>query len=61
MLLQYASMRLPAPKVLGYGYLTPSFIIVLEGLIGHGWVNLSVVAGALVTACGLLVMALLPD
>ena len=61
MLIQYASMRLPAPKVLGYGYLTPSFIILLEGLIGHGWVPLSVMAGALVTACGLLVMALLPD
>ncbi|MDB5552368.1 MAG: hypothetical protein JWL86_2352 [Rhizobium sp.] len=61
LLLQYASMRLPAPKVLAYGYLTPSFIIVLEGLIGHGWVHLSVVAGAVVTACGLLVMALLPD
>ena len=61
MLIQYASMRLPAPKVLGYGYLTPSFIILLEGLIGHGWVHLSVMAGALVTACGLLVMALLPD
>ena len=61
LLIQYASMRLPAPKVLGYGYLTPSFIILLEGLIGHGWVHMSVVAGALVTACGLLVMALLPD
>lgn len=61
LLLQFASMRLPAPKVLAYGYLTPSFIIVLEGLIGHGWVHVSVVAGALVTACGLLVMALLPD
>lgn len=61
LLLQFASMRLPAPKVLAYGYLTPSFIIVLEGLIGHGWVHLSVVAGALVTACGLMVMALLPD
>jgi drug/metabolite transporter (DMT)-like permease len=61
LLLQYASMRLPAPKVLAYGYLTPSFIILLEGAIGHGWPPLPVVAGALVTACGLLVMGLLPD
>jgi drug/metabolite transporter (DMT)-like permease len=61
LLIQYASMRLPAPKVLGYGYLTPSFIILLEGLIGHGWVHPSVMAGALVTACGLVVMGLLPD
>ncbi|MFN7010638.1 MAG: DMT family transporter [Allorhizobium sp.] len=60
-LLQYASMRLPASKVLAYGYLTPSFIIVIEGLIGHGWASASVFLGALVTACGLVVMALLPD
>ena len=61
LLLQYASMRLPASKVLGYGYLTPSFIILLEGILGHGWASLPVLAGALVTACGLALMALLPD
>ncbi|HEV7248900.1 MAG TPA: DMT family transporter [Shinella sp.] len=61
LLLQYASMRLPASKVLGYGYLTPSFIILLEGLLGHGWASLPVAAGALVTACGLALMAFLPD
>ena len=61
LLLQYASMRLPASKLLGYGYLTPSFIILLEGLLGHGWATLPVLAGALVTACGLALMALLPD
>lgn len=61
LLLQYASMRLPASKVLGYGYLTPSFIILLEGLLGHGWASFPVLAGALVTACGLALMAFLPD
>ena len=61
LLLQYASMRLPASKVLGYGYLTPSVVILLEGLLGHGWASLPVLAGALVTACGLALMALLPD
>lgn len=61
LLLQYASMRLPASKVLGYGYLTPSFIILLEGLIGHGWASLPVLVGALVTAGGLMLMAFLPD
>jgi drug/metabolite transporter (DMT)-like permease len=61
MLLQYASMRLPASKTLAYGYLTPSFIILLEGLLGHGWVALTIWAGALVTALGLAIMALLPD
>lgn len=61
LLLQYASMRLPASKVLGYGYLTPSFIILLEGLLGHGWSSPPVLAGALVTAGGLVLMAALPD
>ena len=61
MLLQFASMRLPAPKVLAYGYLTPSFIILLEGVMGHGWVTLPVLAGAAVTACGLAWMAALKD
>lgn len=61
LLLQYASMRLPASKVLGYGYLTPSFIILLEGILGHGWASLPVLAGAVVTACGLALMAFLPD
>ena len=61
LLLQYASMRLPASKVLGYGYLTPSFIILLEGVLGHGWVSLSIFAGTCVTALGLALMAALPD
>jgi drug/metabolite transporter (DMT)-like permease len=61
MLLQYASMRLPASKTLAYGYLTPSFIIVLEGLLGHGWVGLTIWAGALVTAAGLAISGMLPD
>lgn len=61
LLLQYAAMRLPSSKVLAYGYLTPTFIIVLEGLLGHGWVSMAVFGGAMVTACGLLLMAMLPD
>lgn len=60
-LLRYAAVRLPASKVLSYGYLTPSFIIIIEGLIGHGWVSLSVMAGALITALALAVVALSPD
>lgn len=60
-LIQFASMRLPASKVLSYGYLTPSIIILIEGLIGHGWPSLPVMAGALVTAGALAVMALAPD
>lgn len=61
LLLQYGSLRLPASKVLGYGYLTPTFIIVIEGLIGHGWASAPVFLGALVTAGGLVLMGVLPD
>lgn len=61
LLLQYAATRLPSPKVLAYSYLTPSFIIVLEGALGHGWAPIGVLAGALITAAGLAAMATLPD
>ena len=60
-LLQFASLRLPASKVMAYGYLLPCFVIVYEGLSGHGWPAISVAAGALVTALALAVMALAPD
>ncbi len=56
-LIQFASQHLPAAKVVAYGYLTPVFVILLEGLIGHGWTAPSVVAGALVTVLGLVVLA----
>lgn len=60
-LLQFASLRLPAAKVFAYGYLTPAFIIALEGAIGHGWAAPLVMAGALITVMGLVIMALSPD
>ncbi|MEE9314699.1 MAG: DMT family transporter [Rhizobiaceae bacterium] len=60
-LLQFASLRLPASKVLSYGYLTPVFILILEGMLGHGWASLSIWMGALVTAVALLIMAFAPD
>ncbi len=60
-LLQFASLRLPASKVLAYGYLTPSIIIMLEGWIGHGWAGWPVAFGALITVLGLIVMNLAPD
>ena len=56
-LLQYSSLRLPASKVMSYGYLTPSFIILIEGFSGRGWVHPSVALGALVTVMGLIVLA----
>lgn len=60
-LIQYASMRLPASKVLTYVYLNPSFVILYEGLSGRGWVSPSVAAGAAVTVVALLVVAVAPD
>ncbi len=60
-LVQFASMRLHATKVLSYGYLTPGAIIVIEGIIGHGWASLSVGMGAIVTIAGLVLLALAPD
>lgn len=60
-LVQYAALRLPSAKVIAYGYLTPAFVILFEGLAGHGWPGLSVLAGAVVTVLGLVVLALTPD
>lgn len=60
-LIQFASHHLPAAKVIAYGYLVPAFVIVFEGLFGHGWVSISVVLGALVTVLGLVVLATLPE
>lgn len=56
-LIQYATHHLPAAKVIAYGYLTPAFVILFEGLAGHGWVSLSVGSGALVTVLGLALLA----
>jgi len=60
-LVQFGAMRLPAAKVMAYTYLTPSFIIVYEGLLGHGWASGAVAAGALVTMAALVVLAMAPD
>lgn len=61
LLLQYASMHLPAAKVFPYGYLIPSFVIVLEALLGHGWTPPIIAAGALITTLGLVVLVATPD
>ena len=60
-LIQYASLQLPASKVIAYGYLTPAFVILFEALAGHGWPSLSIVAGAMVTVLGLIVLAAVRD
>lgn len=60
-LLQFASMRLPAGKVFAYGYLVPSFVIILEGLLGHGWASPIVAVDALITVAGLVVLVFAPN
>lgn len=60
-LVQFAALRLPSAKVVAYGYLTPAFVILFEGIGGHGWPEPPVFAGAAVTVLGLLVLAVVPD
>lgn len=55
-LVQYATLRLPAAKVMAYGYLVPSFVILWEGLLGHGWVAGPVWIGVGLTIAGLFVL-----
>jgi drug/metabolite transporter (DMT)-like permease len=60
-LLQYASLRLPAGKAFAYGYLIPSYVILIEGVLGHGWPAPIVAVGALITVGGLVVLVFAPD
>ena len=60
-LIQFASLRLPAPKVIAYGYLTPAFVILFEAIAGHGLPDLAIIIGAAVTVFGLIVLAVLRD
>ncbi|MDH3668619.1 MAG: DMT family transporter [Paracoccaceae bacterium] len=57
---QFATLRLPSSKVMAYGYLVPSFVILWEGLSGNGWVQPMVLLGAGATVLGLLIL-LAPD
>jgi drug/metabolite transporter (DMT)-like permease len=42
---KFASVALPASKVMGYTYLTTTFVVLLEVILGYGLPSLSVVAG----------------
>lgn len=46
---QYAGTRLAPTRVMAYTYLTPSFVVLIEALRGHGWPSWSVSAGVVVT------------
>lgn len=55
-LLQYATMRLPAAKVMAYSYLTPVWVVVWELALGRGVPPAMTLVGAVLT---LLALALL--
>lgn len=55
-LLQYATQRLPAAKVMAYAYLVPVFVIIEEGVIGNGWVAPRVWLGVAAVVAGLLIL-----
>lgn len=57
-LLEYASLRLPAAKVMSYNYLTPSFVVLLEALRTGGAPAPTVLIGAGITAMATLFLQL---
>jgi len=56
LMVQYATLRLPSSKVMAYGYLVPSFVILWEGFWGHGWVAPVVLLGVAATTLGLVIL-----
>ena len=52
----YATMRLPAAKVMAYTYLTPTWVILWEGALGHGLPRAAVLAGVAATIVALLIL-----
>ena len=56
LLVQYATLRLPSAKVMAYGYLVPSFVILEQGLLGYGWVAAPVWLGVAATVGALLIL-----
>lgn len=55
-LIQFATLRLPSAKVMAYGYLIPSFVILWEGLFGGSWVAAPVWLGVAATVGALLLL-----
>ncbi|ARE41114.1 Integral membrane protein [Rhodovulum sp. P5] len=55
-LLQYAALRLPSAKVMAYTYLTPTFVIGWEIVLGHGAPRLLVLGGIALTVLALVLL-----
>lgn len=55
-LIQYASLRLPAAKVMAYTYLVPSWVILWEAAIHHATPPATVAVGVVLTMVALLLL-----
>ena len=55
-LLQFASLRLPSAKVMAYTYLTPSWVILWEIVLGNGAPPAAILGGVLLTILALLAL-----
>lgn len=55
-LLQFSVLRLPAAKVMAYTYLTPSWVIVWELMLGHGVPPVLVLGGVGLTIVALVML-----
>jgi drug/metabolite transporter (DMT)-like permease len=55
-LLQFAALRLPSAKVMAYTYLTPSWVIIWEIMLGNGVPSLLVVGGVVLTILALFLL-----
>ncbi|MGI3186497.1 DMT family transporter [Nioella aestuarii] len=55
-LLQFASMQLPASKVMAYTYLTPTWVIGWEFFLGNGLPGILVLGGVALTCVALLLL-----
>ena len=55
-LLQFASFRLPSAKVMAYTYLTPSWVILWEAMLGRGLPPVMILGGVALTVVALLIL-----
>lgn len=53
-LMQFAAHHLPSVSVMAYIYLTPAAVVLIEGLIGHGWPDGTVWVGVGFTLAALI-------
>ena len=54
--INYATMRLPAAKVMAYTYITPSWVIVWEAVLGNGVPPVGILGGVAATVVALLIL-----